>query len=83
MSIITKVSEDVYTVGTYTITKQEDKWLVVDSKNDDSKALYFTKRGALHDVVLLYTCGRMVQDGIRELIVLTATEMHPEWELDK
>ena len=82
ISIITKVSEDIYTVGTYTITKQDDMWLVVDSKNNGSKALYFDKGGALHNAVLLYTCGRMVSEGMRELIILTAKETHPEWELE-
>jgi hypothetical protein len=83
MSIITKVSEDVYTVGTYTITKQDDKWLLTNNKSDRNEALYFDRDQALRNALILYTCGQLVGDGTRELLKMVATEMHPEWELEK
>ena len=83
MSIITKVSEDVYTVGTYTITKQEDKWLLTNNKSDINEALYFDRDTAIRTAIMMYASGQLVADGTRELLKMVATEMHPEWELEK
>ena len=83
MSIITKVSEDVYTVGTYTITKQEDKWLLTNNKSDRNEALYFDRDTAIRTAIMMYASGQLVAEGTRELLKVVAKEIHPEWQLDK
>jgi len=83
MSIINKITEEKYLVGTYTITRQDDMWLLVSSEVRDSKALYFDRDRALHTALIMYTCGQLVADGTRELLKMIAKEMNLEWELDK
>jgi len=78
--IITKISEDEYRVGTYTITRQDDMWLLVSSKVGNSKALYFDRERALHTALIMYTCGQLVADGMREVLEIIVKERHPEWE---
>ena len=72
--IINKVSNDEYLVGTFTISKQDDKWLVTNKADINATALYFDKYGAIHNAILIYTCGQMVQDTVRDFIAMMATE---------
>ena len=82
--IITKINKDEYRVGTYTITRQDDMWLLFSSKVGNSKALYFDREIALHTALIMYTCGQLVADGMGEVVEIIVKEMHPEWEeLDK
>ena len=78
MSTIIKINEDKYTVGNFTVIRQGDKWLITNSKDKRATALYFDKFGAIHNAVLLHTCGYMAQEGTRELLTLIATESYSE-----
>ena len=80
MKLLNKVSNDEYIIGTFTITKQDDKWLVTNKIDDLATALYFDKFGAIHNAILVYTCGNLVQDTMRDFIAMMATE---KLELEK
>jgi uncharacterized protein YacL (UPF0231 family) len=83
MSIINKINEYFYTVGTYTITKQDDRWLLVNNKSNRNEALYFDRDTAIRTAIMMYASGQLVAEGTRDFLKMVAKEMHPEWELDE
>lgn len=80
MKLINKVNDYEYHIGTFTVTLQEDKWLVTNKTDNLATALYFDKFGAIHNAILVYTCGNLVQDTMRDFIAMMATE---KLELEK
>ena len=78
MSIVTKISDDEYTVGIYTVRKEGDNWAHLHGENERLDALYFHRDEALRSAVIKHTCGQLVAEGIRELLHLRADEIREE-----
>jgi hypothetical protein len=74
MNIIKKISDTEYQVGKYrVIERSEDKWTIVE----DSKYIadFYDRHTALSWANLMYTCGTMVSQGTRELLLIAAKEL--------
>ena len=74
MNIIDKISDTEYQVGKYRVTKRlEDTWTVIDEGKYIAE--FYDKHTALSWANLMYTCGTMVSQGTRELLLIAAEEL--------
>lgn len=74
MNIVNKISDTKYTVGKYCVVqKTEDIWTIIE----DSKYIadFYNKHTALGWANLMYTCGTMVRQGTKELLLIEAKEL--------
>lgn len=72
--MIEKHNETHFTIGTFKILQEGSYWKVTDEKNQKQIALYFNRDEAMRSTILLYTCGQLVADGIREMLKMVAQE---------
>ena len=74
MNIVNKISDTEYTVGKYRVVQEtEDTWTIID--NGKYIADFYDKHTALSWANLMYTCGTMVSQGTRELLLIAAKEL--------
>jgi len=74
MNIVNKISDTEYTVGKYRVVQEtEDTWTIID--NGKYIADFYDKHTALSWANLMYTCGTMVSEGTRELLLIAAKEL--------
>ena len=74
MNIVNKISDTEYTVGKYRVVQEtEDTWTIIE----DSKYIadFYDRHTALSWANLMYTCGTMVSQGTRELLLIAAKEL--------
>ncbi len=72
--MITKHDETHLTIGTFTIVQEGIYWKLSDNKKHEHLALYFDRDEAMRSAILLYTCGQLVADGIREMLHMIIEE---------
>lgn len=73
MNIIDKISDTEYKVGIFIVDEVDGKWEL--SKGDTVIALFNDKHTALSWANIMYTCGTMVSQGTRELLLIAAKEL--------
>lgn len=76
MDIVKKYDSTEYKVGVYIIDEVEGKWEV--SKGDKIIALFNSKHTALVWANIMYTCGDLVQQGTRSILLIMAQEREGE-----
>jgi hypothetical protein len=73
MNIIEKISDTEYKVGRYHVTQRlGDMWTIID--NDKYIAEFYDKHTALSWANIMYTCGNLVGQGTRQLLMILAKE---------
>jgi len=72
--MIEKHNESHLTIGTFTILQEGLYWRLTDNKKQEHLALYFDRDEAMRSAILLYTCGQLVADGIREMMHMVLKE---------
>ena len=72
--MLIKINENEYTFGIYKITKQEEKWLYTNTKTSRDEALFFDRDQALRTAIIMHTCGNLVTEAVRELVIMLAKE---------
>jgi len=74
MNIVNKISDTEYTIGKYRVVQEiKDTWTIID--NGKYIADFYDKHTALSWANLMYTCGTMVSQGTRELLLIAAKEL--------
>ena len=72
MEIVTKLSDTEYKVGIYIVEFLEGDWIIM--QGDKTIARFYDKSLALSWANLSYTCGHLIGQGVRQLLLLQAKE---------
>ena len=73
MNIIEKISDTEYKVGRYCVTQRsDDMWTIID--NGKYIAEFYERHTAMAWANLNYTCGNLVSEGTRQLLMILAKE---------
>jgi len=67
--MIKEVEKNTYSIGTYTVKLIGDKWHL-SGGNLEASALFTTKWDALSTANLRYTCGQLVSEGVKDILLL-------------
>lgn len=71
--MIKTIAKDTYSIGNYTVKLIGDYWQL-NGGSLDATVLFSNKWDALTTANLRYTCGELVSEGVRDVLLIMAAD---------